>query len=404
VAIWGITDITSAANAPAASTAPFGYISNIDQTEHVVYLGTDYDLHELSYNNGAWQHTDLSITAGAITRVQDTLSGVRVIAYAWDKDVSQHVLWWSFVGPSIAELRYAAGSWSFQWIEHPTWLAGSNPSATIYDPNGTEHIFYPGREGGGQGVAHMHELWSFGLEWQHNDLTALTSTPAGANDPSSYYYPPDGTLHVVYIGSDGNLYELSYSSAASARASAGVGSAVPAPEQTAPNEVWQSNILVSATAENFRGASPPLVGSKPTAYAYLQNGTQHVVYRTANGSLAELKYDGSWTKTVISDTTTGAPAAIANPSGYTYSADGTQHVVYTAADSHIYDLSSDGTSWNRTDLTLAASSPAEALTPWGDPMGFEWASSGTQHVLFGSGPHIYELVNPVKRGSKPPTR
>lgn len=45
-----------------------GYVWEWDQTQHVLYLGTDFHVHELRLKLGSrWQHNDLTAASGAPT-------------------------------------------------------------------------------------------------------------------------------------------------------------------------------------------------------------------------------------------------------------------------------------------------------------------------------------------------
>ena len=52
----------------------------------------------------------------------------------------------------------------------------------------------------------IHELWSDGNGWHHNDLSADTGAPAAAGDPAGYWFDAERTQHVVYRGlNDGHI-------------------------------------------------------------------------------------------------------------------------------------------------------------------------------------------------------
>jgi hypothetical protein len=84
---------------------------------------------------------------------------------------------------------------------------------------------------------------------------------------------------------------------------------------------------------------------------------------------------------------TRAPGAAGDPAGYTWSVDNTQHVVYRSGDGHIHELWFNGT-WNHNDLTVATCWGSAA----GDPAGYTWNVDNTQHVVYRGGDgHIHEL-------------
>jgi hypothetical protein len=81
-------DLTAAAGAPAAASDPAAYYSASTNSKHVVYRGSDNHLHELVWAPGASTpaHADLSFEAGA-PNAADTPS-----AFSVESDRSQHVV------------------------------------------------------------------------------------------------------------------------------------------------------------------------------------------------------------------------------------------------------------------------------------------------------------------------
>jgi hypothetical protein len=142
---WNLNDLTAAAGAPLAASAPAGYTWDVDSTQHVVSRGTDNHIHELWFN-GQWNHNDLTNAAGAPLAVGDPAG------YTWDVDHTQHVV---FLGND----------------------------------------------------SHIHELW-FNGQWNHNDLTNAAAAPLAAGFPAGYTWNIDSTQHVVFRGNDGHIHEL----------------------------------------------------------------------------------------------------------------------------------------------------------------------------------------------------
>ncbi len=85
----------------------------------------------------------------------------------------------------------------------------------------------------------------------HNNLTRATGAPAADSDPAGYTCDADKTQHVVYRGSDGNIYELQFD---------GQGN--------------YKNLTSTADA-------PTAVGN-PAGYTCDADKTRHVVYRGNN--------------------------------------------------------------------------------------------------------------------------
>ena len=150
---WNHNDLTNATGAPAAASDPAGYTWDVDNTQHVVYRGTDGHIHELWFSSARnWNHNDLTNATGA---------------------------------PAAA----------------------SDPAGYTWDVDRTQHVVYRGTDG------HIHELWfsSATWNWNHNDLTNATGAPAAASDPAGYTWDVDKTQHVVSRGIDGHIHELWFS-------------------------------------------------------------------------------------------------------------------------------------------------------------------------------------------------
>ncbi|NUO52839.1 MAG: DUF1929 domain-containing protein [Polyangiaceae bacterium] len=149
-------------------------------------------------------------------------------------------------------------------------------------------------------------------------------------------------------------------------------------------ELWWDG---SWHAENLTGATgAPQAAGDPGGYMFDAQGTQHVIYRSNDGHIRELWWDGSWHAEDLT-AATAAPAAASEPSGYMFDAQGTQHLIYRSADGHIRELWWDGT-WHAEDLTGATGAPAAT----GNPHAYMFDAQGTQHVVFRSADgHIREL-------------
>ena len=90
---------------------------------------------------------------------------------------------------------------------------------------------------------------------------------------------------------------------------------------------------------------------------------------------------------------TGAPPALlfGNPVGYEFAAQGTQHVIYRSRDDRVMELWWDSSGWHQSDLTAAGNAPAPASFI---RSGYTFAAQGTQHVVYLTGNpagHVIEL-------------
>jgi hypothetical protein len=328
---WHHNDLTAAASAPLAFEAPWGYVFAAQGTQHVVYLGLgaggqgiDGHIHELWWDSNGWHHNDLTAAAGA------PLAAVPPIGYAFETQRTQHVF---YVNDSedpdvhVHELWWDSNGWHHNDLtvaaDAPNSL-GNNLTGHVFFAQGTQHVFYEPSFGGGTND-HINELWWDSNGWHNNDLTVAAGAPTwGLGDLRTYVFAAQGTQHVLYQatgevgqGSDGHIHELWWDSGG-----------------------WHHNDLTVA-------AGAPLA-SQPTGYMFDAQGTQHVVFQglgadpyTTDGHVHELWWDSQgWHHNDLT-AATGAPLAETYPMGYGFVAQGTQHVVYQATqatDFHVIEL------------------------------------------------------------------
>jgi hypothetical protein len=88
-------------------------------------------------------------------------------------------------------------------------------------------------------------------------------------------------------------------------------------------------------------------------------GSQHVIYRAGNGRLYELWWTAAqgWNQGDLT-AAAGSPHAAGDPGAYAFRAEGTQHVVYRTADGHLHEMWwRPGPGNHDGDLTIAARPP-----------------------------------------------
>src|SRR5262249_10094593 len=80
--------------------------------------------------------------------------------------------------------------------------------------------------------------------------------------------------------------------------------------------------------------------SDPAVYYSADTQTKHVIYRADDGHLHELWWTpSSWTPAHRDLTQAAeAPLATGNPAAYVRAAEGTHHVLYRSNDGHLYEL------------------------------------------------------------------
>ena len=155
---WHHNDLTAAASAPlpAVDQSIGAYAFEDRGTQHVIYLGQDFHINELWWDNSGWHHNDLTAAVSApLPAVDQSMS-----AYAFEDQRTQHVIY-NGQDPDIHELWWDnnEGDWHHNDI---TAAAGAPPpagnqsmSAYAFEDQHTQHIIYVGFAQG----FHIHELW-----------------------------------------------------------------------------------------------------------------------------------------------------------------------------------------------------------------------------------------------------
>ncbi len=207
------------------------------------------------------------------------------------------------------------------------------------------------------------------MGWSLHDLHADVHAPRAADGPAAYVFQTEGTRHVVYRASGaadtsapavaGHLWELYAGS----------------------DGVWHPKDI---TAE----AEAPEATAAPTAYAFEDEGTQHVLFQTGDGRLHELYQDDGWHHSDLTDAASLAPRVVGQAYGWASVPLAMQFVVFRMTDGHVHLLSrrsgGDG-GWMHAMLT-GPHDPACA----GDPAGYAFQSGAFITYRDGDG-RLHEL-------------
>jgi hypothetical protein len=206
---WSHNDLTAdagAANFPAASgSALAGYTTNFNQQQHVNYVGFDGHVHELVYD-GAWKHNDLTQLTGS----PSAAAGSALNSYSTEFNQQQHVHYIGSDG-NVHELYYD-GSWKHNNLTAitnaplPQLNAGLGGYVTNF--NAQQHVNYIGTDN------RVHELYYDG-SWKHNDLNAAsgsTAFPKATSALAGYATEFNQQQHVIYADVINHLDELVYTS------------------------------------------------------------------------------------------------------------------------------------------------------------------------------------------------
>jgi hypothetical protein len=281
---WHYNDLTQLTGAPAASRflgEPHGYVTSCNNQQHVNFVGVDFHVHELYFDN-AWHHNDLTQLTGApnagqLTNFVDDPGWASALAgYETPCDCQQHV---NFCGVDfhIHELYYY-GAWHHNDLTqltgapNPVYTASLDAYVTAF--NNQQHVNFLGAVGN---AIHVFELY-YDSAWHYNDLTKLAGAP-GADDPSplvGYVTSNNNQQHVIFNGIVGNnivtqevhVFELYYDGA------------------------WHHNDLTQLAG------APPVNRNQNRfgldGYVTSSNNQQHVNYIGNDLHVHELYYDGAW--------------------------------------------------------------------------------------------------------------
>ncbi len=370
---WQHLPIGQQAKAPLSVGNPSAFAWEKDGTQHVIYLGKDSKIHELWFRHGGilggkstWDHNPIGEITWAPPAAGDA------IGYAWEKDKTQHVVYRG-TDNQIHELWCRGGKWGHNPVGQVTGAApaASDPAGYSWENDGTQHIVYRGVDN------QIHEIWYrdqwMGQDWHHSAIGQEAKAPKAAGDPAAFAWEWDKSQHVIYRGVDNQIHELWFKhgliqsgkwehSAIGQKAKAPIADSDPSafawekdktqhvvyrgPDNQI-HELWlqHGHIQYGEWQYNPIGqrASAPRAAGNPFGYTWEYDGTVHVVFRGADNWVYELwlrhgmVFTGEWACNPIAESC-GAPQASSDPVGYAWEADDTQHVIYRAADGQINEL------------------------------------------------------------------
>jgi hypothetical protein len=322
-------------------------------SQHVFYGAPDGNIYELAWKGGEAPRT--RALAGG---------GGALASHAVASEDTQHVfhlasthiweIWWAGGGaPNHGDLMPD--------VTDPLLVAQGGPVSHV-TPDGTQHVFYTTILG------HLMELaWRGGESPRLRDLTLTPQGPAlRVETRPSTYVAADGTQHVIY-GSGGHVVELTWSG-----------------RDGQPQ--WRDLTVQS-------GPRTPLALSRPVGHVFDAEGTQHAFYIAEGGHVIELWWQGSGPPH-LEDLTdrSGGPLAFTGggPVSHVFAGDGarrvgTQHVFYRTDDGAIFELWWEGAGPVTPENLLKRSDGAPpAVLGAGDPVSHVVAAERTQHVFYAS--------------------
>lgn len=380
MAKWEHNPISQKLGAPIANGKPTAFAWEGDKTQHVVYVGTDNNIHELWFRKGGfnpqWQYGGaLNVKANAPQAVGNP-SG-----FTWESDKTQHIVYRG-MDNEVHELWFKHGAfgkaeWSYGGALNKKGgapAAAGDPFGYTWDDDKTMHVIYRGVDN------NIHEVWfSKGLtggDWQYGGaINHIGGGPAAVGEPAGFSWEHDKTQHIVYRGADNNIHEL-----------------------------WFKHGMMGKAAWTYGGAlnakaGAPVAVSDPMGFAWEADKTQHVIYRGMDNQIHELWFNkglmgrGEWKYGGALSANLGAPAADGMPWGFAWEGDKTLHIVYRGNDSNVHELwFSKGLTGGAWKYGAALNRIAGAPFASSDPIGFAWEDDRSQHVVYrGQDNYIHEL-------------
>jgi Fungal fucose-specific lectin len=207
------------------------------------------------------------------------------------------------------------------------------------------------------------------VEAMNPDLTLRTGAPIARSDSglASYGWAGQTSQHVVYIGMDGNVWELYQIEGEWDNTVRG-------------GPLWQSNNLSERTG--YVDALTPKRNSPLAATMFEREGTEHVVYIAQDNTIRELYfYNGGWGGNNLSQATGAVPPAVNSPlSVYATNYDDVLHVVYLGDDGLVHELYWTQGGWH-PDHPISQVADAKPASDT-DIIGYTFESNQSQHVVF----------------------
>ena len=202
---WEIRDLN--AKLPKAASDPTGLLMTKTElgvvsvvSRHIFWIGTDGDVHELRSDASAktWTYTNVTL---AMKDVVKPAPGSMPAAYAFLAQNTLHVVYRG-TDNQIHELWGAPGSWNYNPIGKGFTKAKGDPAGYVTEGFFSQHVVYRGENDD------VVELWWYG-QWRENVLTKTTANaPKTASDVAGYSFESFKSQHVVYFGQDGGAREL----------------------------------------------------------------------------------------------------------------------------------------------------------------------------------------------------
>jgi hypothetical protein len=271
--------------------------------------------------------------------------------------------------PEVHQLEYqfASGAWRDSNLSAQVGQAAlvpdQKPAAYLFRAQDTAHVIYLGFASLSSQDPQIQELWADQNGWHANNLTRATSAPSPSPaSPIAYAAEFEQTQHVHYVGADGHLLELWWSS----------------------TDGWNWNDLTKAS-----GAPLAQPGTSPTGFVSEAAQTQHVYFVGQDSQLHGIRWKaGHWSPHEPLGGTPGA-STTASPVGY-ISDDGFEYVSYVGLDGHVHELSLEDV-WGLQDPSLETNT---SVDPNAELAAYPGLEPGTRRIIVipGGGGSVQQLT------------
>ena len=360
---WQDQDLTAlTAGGIAYGTSLTAFRTAGNNQLHVYYVGTDYHVHQLYYNNSYWSDEDLTAFVGGPTANPFGIAGFAIgnlqyVFYVEYTDVG------CCTNGHVHELNYNNAGWSDLDL---TASAVGGVGAGFYTPglvafstpgNNQFHVYFLDDVSGD-----LNQLYFNGTEWSDQDLSSFT----GAHCYIGWGGPPYYTGYIAgfAVGNEQHLF---------------CGGATSPEDEEHLMHIYYNNSTWTYEDVTAKVGGTPVGFSSMVAGFRYPGTTQMEVYAvTADTHVHQYTFKkAKWTDMDMT-VAMGAPTYSGNGGATAFpTAGNNQFHIYYQPSSEVYQLYFNGTSWSAEDLTEGAGTADYSEAPMA---GF--AVGNLQHVFY----------------------
>ncbi|MGW3990419.1 hypothetical protein [Streptomyces sp. NPDC004830] len=315
---WNHSVLSAGQVKAAAGTSPTSWYTANDDVQHIAYVGTDQEIHEVFFRfTPGGLHWEYSIpSAGQIN------ASSRTSPTSWytPNDDVQHI---AYVGTDqeIHEVFFRFTPGGLHW-EHnipsagqEKAAAGTSPTSWVTPADNVQHIAYVGAD------QQIHEAFfrftPEGLHWEHNIPSAGHVKVAAGTNPTSWYTANDDVQHIAYVGTDQQIHETFF--------------------RFTPGGLRWEHSIPSA------GQEKAAAGTSPTGWVTRIDSVQHIAYIGLDQQIHEAFFRFTpgglrWEHSIPSAGQEKAAAgAGTRPTSWVTRSDSVQHIAYIGLDQQIHE-------------------------------------------------------------------